>query len=183
MLKKSKKIVLIGGPGTGKSTVLNQLKLLGFCCFDEISREVTQKAQKEGINQLFLTDPLLFSKLLLEGREQQFLEAEKSAKQFIFFDRGIPDVQAYLEYFNTNYPHIFSDKSATYKYDLVFHFSPWKKIHETDNERYENFEETLLIDQFLVKTYKSFNYKIIQVPFGSVEERVNYITNALKIYT
>ena len=50
-----KKIVLIGGPGTGKSSVLKQLKHSGFFCMEEISREITIKAQKEGIDQLFLT--------------------------------------------------------------------------------------------------------------------------------
>lgn len=180
--KKSKKIVLIGGPGTGKSTVLNELKNNGYYCFDEVSREITQKAQKDGIDQLFLEDPLLFSKLLLEGREQQYLQSENKDEEFIFFDRGIPDVHAYLDFFKSSYPQIFLEKSMKYRYYLVFHFSPWKQIHETDNERYENFQETVLIDQFLLKTYKKLQYKIINVPFGSVPERVKFIINALKLY-
>ena len=94
MQKTQQKIVLIGGPGTGKSTVLNKLKEKGFFCFDEVSREVILKAQKEGIEQLFLTEPLLFSEMLLEGREQQFLKADKRKENVIFLDRGIPDVYA-----------------------------------------------------------------------------------------
>ena len=46
-----KKIVLIGGPGTGKTSVLKQLKSTGFHCMEEISREITIKAQKDGIEQ------------------------------------------------------------------------------------------------------------------------------------
>ena len=65
-----KKIVLIGGPGTGKSSVLKQsLNVVVSYCMEEISREITIKAQKEGIDQLFLTEPILFSKLLLQGRK------------------------------------------------------------------------------------------------------------------
>ena len=44
-----KKIVLIGGPGTGKSSVLKQLKSSGFCCMEEISRQITIRAQEEGV--------------------------------------------------------------------------------------------------------------------------------------
>lgn len=179
MQKNQQKIVLIGGPGTGKTTVLNKLKEKGFFCFDEVSREVTLKAQKQGIEQLFLTEPLLFSKMLLEGREEQFLKADKSQENIIFFDRGIPDVHAYMNYFKTEYPNLFLEKSNQYKYDLIFHFSPWKEIHTTDNERYETFEESCLIDTFLTKAYQDLGYKIINVPFGSVLERTNFIINSL----
>lgn len=179
MQKNQQKIVLIGGPGTGKSTVLNKLKEKGFFCFDEVSREVILKAQEKGIEQLFLTEPLLFSEMLLEGREEQFLSAEKRKENIIFLDRGIPDVHAYMNYFKTDYPSIFLEKSKLYKYDLIFHFSPWEEIHTTDNERYETFEDSINIDTFLIDAYSELDYKIINVPFGSVEERTNFIINSL----
>ncbi|APZ47788.1 ATPase [Polaribacter reichenbachii] len=179
MQNNQQKIVLIGGPGTGKTTVLNALKEKNFFCFDEVSRAVTLKAQEKGIEQLFLTEPLLFSKMLLEGREEQYLNAEKTKNDIVFFDRGIPDVYAYLNYFKTEYPPVFIEKSKDYKYDIVFHFSPWEEIHTTDNERYESFEESIAIDNFLIKAYSELGYKIITIPFGSVDERANYIINSL----
>lgn len=179
MQKKQQKIVLIGGPGTGKTSVLNILKERGFYCFDEVSREVTLKAQEKGIEQLFLTDPLLFSKMLLEGREIQYLNAKKRKETVIFFDRGIPDVYAYLNYFKTKYPAHFIEKSNQYKYDYIFHFSPWQEIYTTDNERYESFEASKIIDTFLVDAYHKLGYKIITIPFGSVNDRADYIINSL----
>jgi hypothetical protein len=47
------KIVLIGGPSTGKTSVINTLTDLGYYCMPEISREVTLKAKENGIDQLF----------------------------------------------------------------------------------------------------------------------------------
>ena len=179
MQKNQQKIVLIGGPGTGKTTVLNALKKKGFYCFDEVSRAVTIEAQQKGIEQLFLTKPLLFSEMLLKGREEQYLEANQIKKDVVFFDRGIPDVYAYLNYFKTKFPHIFIEKSKTYKYDLIFHFSPWAAIHTTDNERYETFEEAITIDSFLTKSYLELGYKLINVPFGSVNERTSFIINSI----
>ena len=180
MLKKQLKVVLIGGPGTGKTTIINSLDEKGFSCFHEISRQVTLEAQKKGIDQLFLTEPILFSKLLLEGRETQFLEAQKLNATPIFFDRGLPDVFAYLNYAKTDYPDYFIEKSKKYKYDVIFHFSPWEKIHETDNERYESFEETIKIDKYLQEAYLKLGYKIVKVPFGSIEDRVNYILHSIE---
>jgi predicted ATPase len=177
--KHQQKIVLIGGPGTGKSTVLNKLKEKGFFCFNEVSREVILKAQKKGIDQLFLTEPLLFSEMLLEGREEQYLKAEKRKENIIFLDRGIPDVHAYMNYFKTTYPSLFIEKSKQYKYDLIFHFSPWEEIYITDNERYETFKESIIIDKFLTKAYSELDYKIVNVPFGTVDERTDFIINSL----
>ena len=68
-------IVIIGGPGTGKSSIIDGLIAKGYCCYPEISREVTLEAKKQGIEQLFLENPLLFSELLLEGRKKQFKNA------------------------------------------------------------------------------------------------------------
>lgn len=174
------KVVLIGGPGTGKTSVIQKLDEKGHACFHEISRKIIADAQKKGIDQLFLQDPILFSKLLLKGREQQFLDAEKLNNNIVFFDRGIPDVLAYLNYSNTKETSLFEEKSNQYKYSLIFHFSPWEKIHITDNERYESFEETKKIDDFLVKQYQDLGYYLIKVPFGDILERTDFILNYIK---
>lgn len=179
MQKKNKKIVLIGGPGTGKSSVINELQTRDYSCKNEISREVTLQAKKEGIDQLFLKEPLLFSRLLLEGRIKQYVEAEKASEKIIFFDRGIPDVTAYLDFVDEKYPEEFLNKNKEFRYDTIFHCKPWETIYTKDNERYESFEESKRIDQFLVNTYKNLGYQIITIPFESVSKRADFILNSL----
>lgn len=169
------KIVITGGPSTGKSTIINHLIEIGYTCMPEISREVITKAQEEGIEQLFLTDPLLFSKMLLEGRIQQYINACKMESSCIFFDRGIPDVQAYLNYVSTPYPDIYRKSCHLYKYEKVFIMPPWEDIHVNDKERYEDFEQSIIIYQHLKKNYKEIGYTCIEVPIGSIEARTHFI--------
>lgn len=175
-----RKIVITGGPGTGKSTVIEELTKRNFMCMPEISREVTLNARKNGTEQLFLTQPLLFSELLLEGRINQYIEAEKKNKELVFFDRGIPDVHAYMNYISIDYPKTYLTKSNLHRYNYIFLMPPWEEIYISDNERYENFEQALAIHNHLERTYKELNYTIIEVPTGTIKDRTNFILDAVK---
>ena len=176
---KTQKIALIGGPGTGKTTLINALRTKGYSCMEEISRQITLEAQEKGIEQLFLEDPLMFSEQLLFGRQKQFLAADSLQQEVVFFDRGLPDVVAYLDYLNYSYPDSFKTICSQNSYDKVFILKPWKAIYEQDNERYETFEQALILHDFLVKTYTEYRYSIIETPYGTVEERLNFILNHL----
>lgn len=174
------KIVIIGGPSTGKSSLINQLTDLGYYCFEEVSRQVTLEAQKEeGITQLFLDKPLLFSEKLLQGRIQQYLDATQIDDTMAFFDRGIPDISAYMDYKGKEYPDAFRKANKKYIYDKVFILPIWDEIYHVDNERYENLEEAKKIQQHLIQTYSDLGYELIAVPKDSVENRISFIFNHL----
>ena len=175
------KVVITGGPGTGKSTIIEHLKSMGFYCMPEISREIILEARELGIEQLFLEDPILFSEKLLKKREKQFYTAEKSQNEVVFFDRGIHDVVAYLDFLKVNYNDPFLQSAKKHQYTCIFLLPPWKQIYITDNERYESFEQALRIYDHLKHTYTQYGYEMIEVPFGKVENRVDFLLDKLKI--
>ncbi|MCF4101755.1 ATP-binding protein [Gillisia sp. M10.2A] len=176
---QNKKIVITGGPGTGKSSVIVNLESQGHYCLHEISRQITLEAQEEGIDQLFLEKPLLFSEKLLEARVNQHKESLHLTKEVIFFDRGIPDVIAYMDYFNTHYPSKFDEACERHEYDKIFLLPPWKEIYTTDNERYESFDQAMSIHEYLKKAYIRYGYNPIEVPTDSIENRRDFILNNL----
>ncbi len=181
MSQKALTVLLIGAPSTGKTSVLNELKKQGYVCFEEISRQVTQEARDEGIEHLFRQEPILFSEKLLDCRIQQFLSAKNSDNPMAFIDRGLPDITAYLDMVNTDYSKKFTDANHKYKYDIVFWFPIWENIYKSDNERYEDIKLAQNIQDYLLKSYKSLGYKLIEVPKLSVKKRVAFILSELKL--
>jgi predicted ATPase len=177
---KTKRIVITGGPGSGKTSLIQYFETKGHFCLPEISRDVIRKAQHEGIDQLFLEDPLRFSQLLLEGRMEQYHLASSFKGSFLFYDRGIPDIMAYMDYLHTPYPSHFNESCQQYLYDAVFLLPPWEEIYRQDNERYESYAEAEKIFQFLHRGYEHCGYKVHHVPVGTIEYRSAHILEKLK---
>ncbi|MBZ9779353.1 ATP-binding protein [Psychroflexus sp. CAK8W] len=177
---KPVKNLLIGGPSTGKSTVLEALSDRGYWCFPEVSREVTLEARQLGIEHLFLDEPLKFSEMLLKGRIKQFEKAEILYTQQVFIDRGIPDITAYMDHFNEDYPNEFVKANKNYRYDHVFLFPVWNEIYTQDNERFEDLELARNLQDALIKTYEDLDYKLIEVPKFRIHDRIEFILNTIK---
>lgn len=175
----TRKIVITGGPGTGKTSVIEALEGHGYYCFHEVSREIIREAQSKGIDQLFLEDPLLFSELLLEGRIKQHRDAGNSTAHLVFLDRGVPDVVAYMNYFGNDYPPVFNRVCREYTYDRVFILPPWKQIYTDDNERYETYEQAVEIHDELARSYVEHGYEPVEVPQGTVAQRTSFILDHL----
>ncbi len=172
-------IVITGGPGTGKTTIINAMVANGHLCYPEISRQITLEAREQGIEQLFLEKPLLFSELLLEGRKKQYFSAKDEAVDRVFLDRGIPDILAYMHYIGDAYPAFFDQACKDHPYTKVFILPPWEAIYQSDEARYENFEQAQLIYNHLRETYSSYGYDLVEVPVGTVEERIEFILKQL----
>ncbi len=183
-----KKVVITGGPGTGKTSIVNSLMSKGFICFEEIIRKLTSAAKEQGDQNeyrsnplVFVKDPLDFNTRLLEGRMEQFHSANTQETSVVFYDRGIPDVLAYMNYFGQAYTTYFEQACKELRYDEVILLPPWKDIYKADEERLESFEEAVAIHSHLEETYHGLGYGPVMVPKGTVAERTSFIIEALKL--
>ncbi len=181
-----KRIVVTGGPGTGKTSLINLLEKSGFYCFHEIVRSMTLDAKKKREKKSYLSNPLvfvdnpeLFNDQLLYGRLAHYAKASELNEETVFFDRGLPDVLAYMDYFEQSYGQKYIDVCEENRYDTVFLFPPWEEIYVRDNERMESFKEAIQIHNALETAYTSLGYKIHEVPFGTVNERLKFVLNHL----
>ena len=182
------RIVITGAPGTGKTSVIEGLESKGFHCFHEIIRDMTAEARKEdnGLEQVsnplvFVKDPYAFNHSLLHGRLEHFEKAQEVKRDICFFDRGIPDVLAYMDFFNQEYAQDFVSISQENRYDAIFILPPWKEIYTSDNERLETFIESEKIHDHLFETYQRFGYEPITVPKTTVKQRVSFVLEQLNL--
>ena|SRR3989344_3767566 len=176
--RKINYFILAGTSGTGKTTVLNQLRDEGFTCIGEAARSVLQDQLAIQGPGLPSNNPMLFIQMMRNLSIQGF-EDSSLAVGPIFFDRGMPDLVHYAFRFNVD-PKEFEIASRKYLYNQnVFVFSPWKEIFVNDNERRMTFEQTLEFHDLLMKTYRSLGYNLIQVPFGTVEARKQFIIDRI----
>ena len=77
------KIVITGAPGTGKTTIINQLKSLGYSCSDEISREIIAEQIAAGGDILPWKDLTVFSKSVFSLRKAQYINTSTDSLHFL----------------------------------------------------------------------------------------------------
>ena len=183
---KSKRIVITGGPGTGKTALIRHLEATGHYCLHEIIRDMTLEAKNNGTKEavtnplLFVEDPLEFNRRILEGRIRQFQHAAKVHHPVVFYDRGLPDVIAYMHYFGQEYDLSFKEPCMRLRYDAAIVLPPWKAIYRQDEERLERFEEAVDIHHQLVATYQDFGYEVLKLEPGTLEQRAGRLLEMIE---
>lgn len=89
------RFILTGGPGSGKSTIIDTIMKRGFWCSKESGRGVIQDQVNIGGDALPWANQTAFAELMLSWEMRSWHEAEGQT-QPCFFDRGVPDIVGYL---------------------------------------------------------------------------------------
>lgn len=170
----TKKIVITGAMGSGKSTVLQLLKAQGFNVVPEPAREILAEQRSIGSDGVPEQNPKLFTQLLLSRAMYQYKQMQTTL-DIVFFDRGIPDNVAYAQLFNLDCgPAHQASELHPYHRD-VFFFPAWREIYTTDDERIMSFEAARTFGDEIRKIYIKYGYNLIDVPCSSPNERLEFI--------
>lgn len=167
-------VIITGGPGAGKTTLIKALSDRGFTTFQESSRDlIEQQSQlKDGI--LPWENMSGFAALCFEVMKQQ--KSKASEHSIAFLDRAIPDICGYLKGAGIESDKQYLLESKGY-FCKVFVCCPHQDIYVQDEIRPYPFEEALDIHYRLVDIYQQFGYCCIEVPFKTVNERVEFVLN------
>jgi len=89
-----KRYIITGGSGSGKSSIIKELQTRGYSCRPEISRTLIKEQQACG-GKLLPWENMEGFAVECFSRMQEQLNTQP--EQPVFFDRGIPDIIAYLK--------------------------------------------------------------------------------------
>ncbi|GAA4946687.1 AAA family ATPase [Streptomonospora halophila] len=172
-------VVITGGPGSGKSTLIEHLGALGFASSPEVGRAVIRDQTAIGGRALPWRDPDLFAEVMLSWE----IRAHGLAAAFgatVLFDRGVVDVAGYLRVAGRPVPEHVHAAARRFRYHrTVFIAPPWPEIYRTDTERRQSPDEAERTHAAMVDAYTEYGYDLVELPRAPVAERARFMSAQL----
>ncbi|TYR35302.1 AAA family ATPase [Sphingobacterium phlebotomi] len=179
IVTNEKAIVITGGPGMGKTSIIDMLRQAGYPCIGESGRQIIRQQLKIKGTSLPWADREAYAmEMFRTGLTDYKLASENDT--YTFFDRGLPDVIGYLKLCELPVPdHLWLATKRNRYHNKVFITPPWPEIYVNDKERKQSLEEAIATYEAMAEVYATLGYTIIEIPKLSLEERVSFLINFL----
>lgn len=168
--------VITGGPSSGKTTVINELRSRGYNTVPESARLYLELQLINGrdINEVRLQQSKVQHNVLNKQIEN---ERNLDPNELTFLDRALPDSLAYYQYLGLTPDEklIEAMKSARYKKVFVLDLLPMVN----DLIRQEDLQAQKQIHQKIIEIYQSQGQEILNVAVMSPKERADFILSHL----
>ncbi|MFA4868265.1 MAG: AAA family ATPase [Pedobacter sp.] len=179
MIIKTNFHIITGGPGGGKTTLINELQQKQINGIPEVAREIIKDQLKNNGQALPWKNAKEYSKLMLSHSIRDYVKL-LDTKDLYFFDRGIPDTYAYERLMKFDDDENLNLIANKYRYNkAVFILPPWEEIYIMDSERKQDFQLAKETYNMIKDTYERLNYDLIEVPCLAVSERADFILKRL----
>jgi len=171
--------LISGGPGAGKTTLLVALHAVGFETMPEVSRQLIREQVALGSSLVPWRDLAGFAELALGRMVAQHAAASRRGGP-TFFDRGLPDLIAYLTAAGLPVAPAYYRAVAEHPYQqLAFLAPPWPEIYVNDPERWHTPAEAAALYEALRSTYEALGFVVLDLPRASVAARVAFVRAAI----
>lgn len=173
---RHRRIVISGAPGSGKTTLIDALRARGHICCAEVSRQLIREQHACGGALLPWRDMPGFATECERRMRAQLAGVDGSA--LVFFDRGLPDIVAYLRHAGVEPDSCLLAGARAYT-PFVFLAPPWSAIFTQDPERPQTYLEAVALGAELERAYRESGFDIAYLPLADVATRVAFVERTL----
>ncbi len=178
-------VVVTGGPGSGKTTLVDALGKLGFATvpeaaiqvIDELNDELGLEGQKawRSENRADFQTRVIHRQVALEER--------CSAEGTTFLDRGRLDGLAYCRHFGQPVPAELERLAPLARYDRVFVLDTLSDFADRGaTGRTSDRAASIAIRERIEEVYREHGYAAVRVPEMDVGRRVEFVLGALETH-
>lgn len=170
MAAKVIRAVLTGGPGAGKSSLLEAMRIKNVRIFPEAARAILQSPNGMAMRA---DRPLDFAMAMLDADLAAWHVADSKLS---VYDRGFPDIAGFLELEGLPVPAILDRICYENRYSgPIFRAVPWLEIYATDAERTQDWSQGVASDEAVRSAWKRYGYELIDLPQVSVNQRADFV--------
>jgi predicted ATPase len=167
--------VVTGGPGSGKTTLIDALAAAGVATSPEVGRAVIREELAVGGDALPWGDERAFAERMI-GRECAAHAAALARAEPVVLDRGVPDVVGFLRVSCLPVPDHVDRAARTHRYNPRVFLAPfWADIYVHDAERIQPASLARATEAVMRDTYTGYGYRLVELPRASVAERVAFV--------
>lgn len=175
MQEQERFFVVTGGPGSGKTTLIDALVAKGLRAMPEAGRAIIKDQTATGGSALPWRNRLAFAEAMLGCDLRSFQDACDGGGT-VLFDRGLPDLAGYLNLCDLPVPAHIREAARSFRYNRkVFIAPPWPEIFRQDEERKQSVEEANQTFDAMVRAYTEFGYELTHLPLAPVPDRVAFV--------
>jgi predicted ATPase len=170
-------VVFTGGPGAGKTTVLDELARMGYATMPDAARAVIAERRRRGDTPR--PEPAPFAREVL-ARDLAAYAAGVQAGGWSFHDRGVVDAAGLALEGGALTPAEAAAVVERHPYHRpVFVFPPWPAIYARDDERDQTWDEAVAVHGRVVRWYAACGYALHEVPCADPATRARHVLHTL----
>jgi len=174
---RNHRFIITGGPGFGKSTLIDELEQKGFQVYKDVARKLIQSGMEAPIWSEESRKGSFFRQIF-KDRLTDYLDCVPP--KIGFFDRGLPDSIAFTRHMGLQPAESVLDAIRASPYNPNIFLTPvWPEIFTNDEIRKEDVKKAAILDAHIREVYGELGYRIIELPKSDLQTRVDFILDKI----